>query len=260
MVSMIVLISGDRLWISRAASSPFNSGMDRSITAISGFSVRANLSASWPSAASPTTTWPAFSSMPRNPWRTIWWSSAKSTRISASERDVDLNGRPIQRSGDNSQRPSQSADPFADSGQPQTLRLAVWIKALAIVTNAAPYFGRRVLQFDPDRSGCRVLDGIVEGLLHDPVKRRFHCRGQTRVVAAGERHIDSGALGHFLGEKLQSREQSQIVQYGRTPFVRQIAQPALDQREHAADLFETSALSGRKLAGGIRHGNMHRCK
>src|SRR5258708_30061253 len=61
MVRRIVLISGETRRISRAVSSPLSNGMERSSTAISGVRLRAILSASCPSAASPTTTWPAFS-------------------------------------------------------------------------------------------------------------------------------------------------------------------------------------------------------
>src|SRR5580765_7172832 len=113
---------GQILRISRAASSPFRSGIEKSRTATSGQRSRASRSASCPSPASATTAKPSRSSKALSPWRTIAWSSARRIRfgiVRLHRYGEDQLGSAT-RAGDDVERSADGVQALANPGEPET--------------------------------------------------------------------------------------------------------------------------------------------
>src|SRR5881296_2685161 len=82
MLSARTRAQGAEREIRRVASIPFNSGIATSMTTTFGVNCSASSTASRPLPASPTTSMSGCeSSISRNPWRTIAWSSANKIRV-----------------------------------------------------------------------------------------------------------------------------------------------------------------------------------
>src|SRR5919108_1369535 len=198
MLKMSTLTSGARRTICAVASMPFSSGMAMSRTATSGFSASAWRTASRPSPASATTCHSGFSStILRSPWRTIVWSSARSSRSLGME--GVLAAWFCRQFCDNSRA---AADRAVDANVALQLDGAL---AHAQQAQAAPPAGVRPghgdieafpIVFDHDRERVafvaeRHATGACVGmashvgqrLLHDAVRRQLHVWRELRPLA-----------------------------------------------------------------------------
>src|SRR5258705_4528643 len=107
--------------ISRAASRPFSSGIEKSRTATSGQRSRAARTAAWPASASAMTENPSRSSRALSPCRTITWSSASKILLGT----VDLQGYGHDQAGsaagrrDDLERSAHRVQPLLDSDEPE---------------------------------------------------------------------------------------------------------------------------------------------
>src|SRR3989449_9262555 len=121
MVSKIALAAGQARRISRAASMPFRSGIEKSSTTTSGQRSRAARSASWPSVASATTAKPSRSSGAFKPCRTIAWSSGRRIRFGTVglHRYGDDQLRAASWRRDDVQRPTPRVQTLLNAGEPE---------------------------------------------------------------------------------------------------------------------------------------------
>src|SRR4051812_11826070 len=156
-------------------------GIVRSRVTTSGASVPVRARASWPLAASPTTSisgWALIIS--RRPARSMAWSSAMSTRIFAivhlAQRDAGDDPGPAAWPRLDDEAPTQEGGPLAHAGQPElTAGSPVPLVETASVVGHGHLHGRRP-PLDDDAGGLRprVLRGVGQRLLHDAIQRRLH--------------------------------------------------------------------------------------
>src|SRR6266705_5785584 len=119
----MVLVSGETFRISLVASRPFNSGIARSKTAMSGWCFWASWIASRPSSASATTVQCSCSRSVFKPCLTIKWSSANRilSGILGLQRDLDLKSCPLTGSGDDAVGASDRIESLTNSDEPEAL-------------------------------------------------------------------------------------------------------------------------------------------
>src|SRR2546423_3214130 len=164
---------GTRRRSSSIAATPSRFGMTRSIRTTPGSRRSASRTASWPSAASPTTSRP--SCRPRNvrsPSRTTPWSSAIRTRIGSAPGTVHLeaHGRPRTRRRADLEPAADALGALLHRGQPQVRRTQAGrtgIEADAVVRDLEPE--EPVLAGEPhdDPRGVGVAERVLERLLGD---------------------------------------------------------------------------------------------
>src|SRR5207245_1257459 len=162
-VSRMVRVSGETFPISLAASKPFNCGIARSKTAMSGRCFWASWTASRPSPASATTVHCSCSRNDFKPCRTIKWSSANRIRsgILCLQRDLGLKRCPLTGSGDDSVVASDRIESLSYPGEPEA-RVAFPVhdsrdvEADPVIRNDTPDQTTVLLQSDRGTAGLRV--------------------------------------------------------------------------------------------------------
>src|SRR5689334_19853022 len=179
-------------------------------------------------------------------------------RMSASQWNVCEQGRALLWFGHDAQRPAEGVEPFSDADQAEPLRGTVGREAAPVVVHAAAHPGRRELQLDGGAARVRVLDGVVQRLLHDPVQRGLDARGQALLRLRGHRDRQPGALGDLLRQEFERGDQPQVVEHGRPQLVRQVAQLPVDSAQQLLDLVEALARGGRQVAGDVGQQDVHR--
>src|ERR1035441_3694934 len=166
-----------------AASMPFRIGMARSITITSGWCCSASATASRPSAASATTRKPSWlSSNMRRPFLTIVWSSARRMRIDfigstvrryclrQRKHDTEQRTRAARRFHD--EPAAERAHALLHSDQAHT-PLLWWIKPSAVVLYRQQQTGLLLGNRNSHVPCVRVLDAVVQRLLHDSIDARL---------------------------------------------------------------------------------------
>src|SRR5580658_9567243 len=170
--------------------------MRMSISTTSGWRALARAAASWPSAASPTTSRSSLASRrARKPLRTRAWSSAITTRIT-----LGLHGKPgrdpeaslgtgagLEAAAERRRSLSHAVDPrtVADADSAVGRRNRGEIRAAGVDDLDQDNIGPVA---DPDRHGCSgsVAGDVGQGFLDDPVG--------SEVGGSGERDRRSGRL------------------------------------------------------------------
>src|SRR6266849_2256252 len=181
-------------------------GMVRSSVSTSGLASRAWRKASYPSAASPTTSMSGWGLMSiRSPARTMAWSSTIRTRIFAMvlllEGDVHVDRGSASRPRLERDGAVQKRDPFADVEQAQTnacarrLEQGIAVEPTSVVFHREMDARRVAPDHETDRLGRRVLQDIRERLLGDAVQSRLHFRRQTGRGQVRGDYIDRAAVG-----------------------------------------------------------------
>src|SRR5215469_1039089 len=175
-VSTITRVGVWSKFTSSSTASPSLSGMRRSSSRMSGFSLASSLMHSAPFCASPTM---AISSSPsinlRSPSRKIAWSSAMSTRICclvfaiSAQRYLDRQARTMARVRFHGQHPPNRARSFLDGNwtQPQAVKLipseaAGEAEPLAVIVHHEGEPAVILRQFYHDMGSLRMLFYVVE--------------------------------------------------------------------------------------------------
>src|SRR2546427_2223444 len=202
-----------------AASTPLRRGITMSSTTTSGRSRVVSSTATWPSAASPTTSSPRFSSSALSPCRTTAWSSASSTRSDIPGLSVAIVGsssRVIVRAPEN-------------HGKRRSLH--------PLVLRPAASFSRRPAR--PQHIGRLAVHAIGRVHPQPPVHQLVHAR---RAHVGVE-------LGHLRGDVPPHDEVARDRVAGRGPRFDHTVHLAQGERseEHTSELQSQSNLVCRLL-------------
>src|SRR5262249_23033271 len=110
----------------------------------------------------------------------------------------------------------------------------------------------------PDRSVPRegVASDVGERLLNDPVDRRLDHGIETAARRAQNAQGDAAASGETLGQKLEGRNETQIVEDRGTQLVREPSQALLDVVEVRLGLSNAQAAAAREFARDLVEGQM----
>src|SRR5262245_37490392 len=218
MVSTSTCTSGHsrrRRWISGRVRPP---GIVRSRVTTSGTISRTRHSASWQSAAWPTTSmsgWELISIW--RPDRRMAWSSAMSTRIffmgPLRKGDADAQGRAAALQGLDGEGALEQADPLPEVGQGGAR------PGFSPQARAAGHFdvqadqARRTQEAEANAPGGRPAGPLPEALLGDAEQGRLQGRGQpVRLQVAGPQlHRDTAGPGVVRDITLQCGGQAQVV-------------------------------------------------
>src|SRR5712691_3732441 len=219
---------------SRAASSPFSTGMAKSMTATSGQRCRASFVASWPSPTSAMISNPSPSRRARRPWRTIRWSSASRIRVGtgALHRNDDEELGPAPGSRDDLQRTADGVEALLDPEEPEAAvsppRQRGRVEPRAVVMDGAAQDAALAREGDRDAARLRVLRHVRQRLLNDTVER---------------------GLGR--------RREPEVVEDRRAQLVGEVPQLLLDLVEEPTHLVQALRRAGREVARDVGEHDVH---
>ena len=101
-----------------------------------------------------------------------------------------------------------------------------------------------------------MLVDVVEGLLNDPVKGRFHGSGKPHSIRRFNGNLQPRTMGHTFRKKLEGTHQSQIIQDGGPQLMRKVPQLLIDVIEMLFDVLEPPARAGIQGRFSIRSSEM----
>src|SRR5215211_4071970 len=219
--------------------------MTRSIRMTSGASRTAASIASSPSAASPATAIPSWSSRnARRPSRTTAWSSTTSTRIGSATADLEPDGGSRAVRGADLERGAEPLRALLHRRQPEPARAdggGIRVEADAVVGDLeqqAPVTG---LEDHGDVGRVRVAKRVLERLLGDPehlaVARRFggDVAGDRQVdLAAPEPADELDVLSQRAREAVPLEVGGPELEHERAQLVERLLRERLERRHLGA--------------------------
>src|SRR5262249_15381115 len=266
MLSINTSVSGAICRICRVACNPLIPGRAQSITITCGFSDRASLTASSPSAASPTTLISgSSSSMRRKPRRTRLWSStnrieifSSGMRLQSLPRDRQFHQRPTLRWPLEFNLPSEQLGPFSHRNQPNSLAGLNCRKPRTVVLNFELQVLRSKQQPDPGFLRARVANDVVQSFLQYAINvdRSVSIYGKRRTgFFVG--YANSRLSFHHRQVPLNGLLESGFIKHNRMQCLREAADLVERALGNLTDFLQVSTqlrTVGRLIASAPQHG------
>ena len=118
----------------------------------------------------------------------------------------------------------------------------------------------RSLQAHLSPRGFRVFGDVRERFLRDAVQGGLDSGRQRSIDGRLHGDEDSPALRDTVGQKLEGRNQSEVIEDGRPELMREIAQSNLDLVQQAPGVLNPLGHIGRPFGADVRESEMHRCQ